>query len=77
MATIAEEVNELLGRMPLDEQQRVLDYARRLANTPPFPRTPLPLGTPPDVLLALTVEPEVGEAMEQALEECERIDPDE
>lgn len=77
MATIAEEVNALLGRMPLDEQRRVLDYARRLANTPPFPRTPLPPGSPPDMLLRITVAPEVGEAMERALEECERIDIDE
>ncbi|HEX5548302.1 MAG TPA: hypothetical protein VFX24_12895 [Ktedonobacterales bacterium] len=77
MATISDEVNALLERMPPSEQQRVLDYARRLANVQPFPHTPLPPGSPPDTLLRITVAPEVGEAMERALEECERIDIDE
>jgi hypothetical protein len=77
MATIPEEVSTLLERLPPGDQQRVLDYARRLVNIPPFPHTPLPPGSPPDVLLRITVAPEVGEAMERALEDCERIDPDE
>lgn len=64
---MSEEVNALLERMPPDEQQRVLGYARRLANVQPFPHTPLPPGSSPDVLLRITVAPEVGEAMEQAL----------
>lgn len=79
MATIPEEVTTLLERLPLSDQQRVLDYARRLAGSgsPRFPRTPLPPGTAPDVLLRITVSPEIGEAMERALEDCERIDADE
>jgi hypothetical protein len=77
MATIPEEVTSLLKRLPPSDQQRVLDYARRLAGTTRFPRTPLPPGTAPDVLLRITVSPEIGEAMERALENCERIDADE
>ena len=77
MATISEEVRSLLERLPTGDQQRVLDYARRLADVQPFPHTPLPPGSSPDVLLRITVTPEVGEAMERALEDCERIDFDE
>lgn len=77
MATIPEEVSALLERLPLSDQQRVLNYARRLVNIPAFPHTPLPPGSPPDVLLRITLAPEVGEAIEQALEDCEQVDPDE
>jgi hypothetical protein len=67
MSTIAEELNALLAQLPPSEQARVLNFAR----------TPLPPGSSPDALLRIRVDPEVGEAMEQALADCERIDPDE
>jgi hypothetical protein len=50
---------------------------RALANPPLFPHTPLPPGTPGYIAAQLRVSPEAGEAMEQALEDTERIDPDE
>ena len=50
---------------------------RALANPPFFPHTPLPPGTPGYIAAQLRVSPEAGEAMEQALEDTERIDPDE
>lgn len=77
MATIAEEVSTLLARLPEREQERVLAFARSLANPVTYPHTPLPPGSPPEALLRFTVEPEVGEAMQMALEDCERITPDE
>lgn len=77
MATIAEELSSLLERMPSRDQERVLSFARSLANPVSYPHTPLPPGRSPDALLRIRVEPEVAEAMEKAMEECERIWPDE
>lgn len=77
MATIADELTALLAQLPQRDQERVLDFARALAHPPDFPHTPLPEGTPGYVVAQLRVSPEVGEAMEKALEECERIWPDE
>ncbi|GAC1453022.1 MAG: hypothetical protein PVSMB4_13690 [Ktedonobacterales bacterium] len=77
MATIVEELASVVARLPPSEQARVLSFARALAQPPVFPHTPLPPGSPPDALLRIRVDPEVGEAMEKALEDCERIDPDE
>jgi hypothetical protein len=77
MASVAEEITSLLAQLPPSEQERVPRFARELAHPPVFPHTPLPPGTPPDALLRIRVDPEVGAAMEAALEECERIDPDE
>lgn len=77
MATIADELTALLAQLPQRDQERVLDFARVLAHPPDFPHTPLPEGSPPDALLRIRVDPEVGEAMEKAMQECERIWPDE
>jgi len=77
MATTAEELHTMIDRLPAQDQERMLAYARELARPRPAPRTPLPPGTPPEVLLRFTVSPEVGEALEQAFIESERIDPDE
>ena len=77
MATIAEELASLVAQLPPNEQERVLRFARELAHPPIFPHTPLPPGTPGSVVAKLRVSPEVGEAMEQALEDTERIWPDE
>lgn len=77
MATTIDEINTLLASMPQYDQERVLWYARMLANPPEFPHTPLPPGTPGHVIAQLRVSPEVGEALAAALEDTERIDPDE
>lgn len=77
MATTIDEINALLAGMPTHDQERVLWYARMLANPPQFPHTPLPPGTPGRVIAQLRVSPEVGEALAEALEDTERIYPDE
>lgn len=77
MATIVEELSSVVAQLPPREQERVLSFARALANPPVFPHTPLPPAKPNDLLLSLRVPPEVADAMEQAHEECERIDEDE
>jgi hypothetical protein len=77
MATIAEELAAVVAQLPPREQERVLSFARALANPPVFPHTPLPPGTPGQIAAQLRISPEAGEAMEQALEDTERIDPDE
>jgi hypothetical protein len=77
MATIPEELETLLARLSEADKRRLLEYAPALASAKPFPRSPLPPGSPPDALLRIRVSPEVGEAMERALEESERIEPDE
>ena len=77
MATIAEELSSLIAQLPPREQERVLNFARGLANPPAFPHTPLPPGTPGHIVAKLRVTPEVGEAMEKALEDTEQVSPDE
>ena len=77
MATITEELTAVVAHLPPREQERVLSFARALANPPVFPHTPLPPGTPGNKAAQLRVSPEAGEAIEQALEDTEHIDPDE
>lgn len=77
MATTIDEINELLSGMPKHAQERVLWYARLLANPPQFPHTPLPPGSPPEAVLNILIDPETADAMEAALADAERIDPDE
>jgi hypothetical protein len=77
LVTIAEELSSILAQLSASDQERVLSFARELAHPPDFARAPLPPGTPGHVAAKLRVSPEAGEAMEQALEECERIWPDE
>jgi hypothetical protein len=76
MATIPEELESLLARLSEVDQRRLLAYARALASAEPFPRSPLPPGTPGEVVARLRVSPEVGEALAHVLEECERADLD-
>jgi hypothetical protein len=80
MATIAEEIQEAVAHLPPSDQQRVLAYVRALAQASapasPVPHAPLPPGTPGSVIANLRVSPELGEALERALEDTERIDYD-
>ena len=85
MATPIEELNRLVEQLSPDRQQRVLEFAEGLAQTQrailSLPKTPLPPGTPGNALLAALqnskLSPEDVDAMERALEDCERIEPDE
>ena len=85
MASVLEEIHQIVGRLSPDHQRRVLEFAQKLIQTEPtplslsVPTTPLPPGTPGNALLQLRFlsSREDAEAMERALEDCERIEPDE
>src|SRR5437588_4522799 len=59
MATVLEELRKIVERLPLDRQQRVLEFAQRLTQADEasaslsLPTTPLPPGTPGSTLLQL------------------------
>ncbi len=79
MATIAEELLDIIGKLPTEQQQRLLDYARDLAQPRPAPRSALPPGKPKEAFLAFQSDlpTEVVDEMERAIEQdCERIEPD-
>lgn len=72
-ATIGREISECLGKLPVEQQRRVLDFARTLATTPIR-------GVPGSSLLKFAGR--IGDsdldAMSRAIDEgCERIDADE
>ncbi|HJT57994.1 MAG TPA: hypothetical protein VJ761_15935 [Ktedonobacteraceae bacterium] len=81
MATVSEKLHELIDDLSLDQQHKLLDFAQMLKETDPFlealPKSKLPPGTPGSVLLRFTLPLEDAEEMERALEDCERIEPDE
>ena len=81
MASMPEEIRSLVERLSPDLQQQVLKFAKGLARThkdiAALPKTPLPPGTPGPTLLRFKLPSEDVEAMERALEDCERIEPDE
>ncbi len=77
MATTTEELHHMIDRLSPEDQERMLAYAHELAQLQSIPQTPLPPGTPGRAIANLRVSPEGGAAMEQALEDCERIDMDE
>lgn len=81
MATIPEEIRTIVEHLSPAYQRQVLKFAQRLAqsnrDTVPLPKTPLPPGTPAATLLRFKLPIEDTEAMERALEDCERIEPDE
>jgi len=72
-ATIERELSTCLGRLPVERQRQVLEFARTLA-------TPPPQGVRGSTLLqfAGTIDESDLEAMSRAIEDgCERIDADE
>jgi hypothetical protein len=81
MATVFEELRNLIERLSPDYQQKVLEFAQGLVQTSysvsSLPVTPLPPGTPGSVLLRFVLPDEDVEAMERALEDCEGVEPDE
>jgi hypothetical protein len=79
MATIPEEVTNIVSRLPQDKQQQVLDYVRSVEQALIATPSPLPPGTPFEKLRAFkpTISREAAEEMERAIEEgCETIEPD-
>jgi hypothetical protein len=80
MATIPEEVTDIVSRLPYDKQQQALDYVRSLEQSVSAPMSTLPSGKPASDLLNFrpTLSHEEVEAMRRAIEEgCETIEPDE
>lgn len=75
MATLTEELVDVVTRLPDEQQRRVLDYARALTAQ----AYTLPPGKPANDFLAFrpSMPPEVAEEMRRAIEEdCETIEPD-
>jgi hypothetical protein len=67
--TIKDEIIDQVARLDVPEQQKVLDFARRLT---------VPAGTPGRDLMpfAGSIEPADLDAMSQAIQEgCEKIEP--
>lgn len=81
MATILEELLALIEQLSPDNQQRVLEFAQSLnqatKDIASLPRSKLPPGKPGSALRRFKLPPEDVEAMERALEDCERTAPDE
>ena len=67
---LKDEIIKQTEQLGEEQQQRVLDFARTLSS-------PLPRGISGEEFIRVlgTLPPEDVEAMEQALEECGRIDP--
>lgn len=81
MATVPDEIRKIVAQLPFEYQRRVLEFAEELVHTSSrasaLPTTPLPPGTPGRALLHFTLPMEDIEAIERALEDCEKVDSDE
>ncbi len=82
MTTVPDEIHKIVKRLSPDRQEKVLEFAQKLTQSDQasmqlsLPTTPLPPGTPGSALLQLrfiSSHTDI-EAMERALEDCERID---
>lgn len=77
--TTIEQIMAIVEHLSPDKQQKVLDFAQALAWSSQA-RTPLPPATPGQVLLdmlsTIKLPEEDIDAKERALEDCERIEPD-
>ncbi len=83
MATVPEEIQEIVEQLSPDSQRRVLEFVRSLSRSrgidlSSLPRSVPPPGTPASALPHFELSDEDAEAMERAImEDCERIYPDE
>ncbi len=68
--TLTQQIIERVNQLDAEQQQKVLEFMRELAR---------PRGVPAQSLLKFAgrIAPEDLDRMEQAMEDCERIDPDE
>ena len=81
MDNMIEQIYDLMKLLSPDNQRRVLEYAQNLAQidrvTTSLPKTPLPPGTSGRALLVALQNSKLSsedvDAMERALEDCERI----
>ncbi len=80
LAQLQQEIVRLEKKIAqLQLQQKITQQEPASTARPPLslPASKLPPGMPGSALLRFTLPPEDIEAMEEALEDCERIDPDE
>jgi hypothetical protein len=68
--TLTQQIIERVNRLNADQQRKVLEFVRELER---------PRGVPAHSLLKFAgrIAREDVERMEQAMEDCERVDPDE
>ncbi|HET9920439.1 MAG TPA: hypothetical protein VFQ30_11395 [Ktedonobacteraceae bacterium] len=78
MATVPEEIFAITERLSPDDQRRVLEFAQELVQIhrrrASLPRSTPPPGKPGKALLGFKLPLEDVEAMERAIEDCERVD---
>jgi hypothetical protein len=78
MATVSEELHTLIDRLSLDNQRRLLELTQMLnkadQDVASFPKSKLPPAKPGNALRHFNIPLEDVEAMERALEDCERIE---
>jgi hypothetical protein len=76
MATTLEQIQALAEQLSLEEKKRAIEIMQELiyAETP---KSELPPGTPGSFFLKFSFAPEEVDVVNRAMEECERIYPDE
>ncbi len=78
MATVSDEIRKLVEQLPFEHQRRVLQFAEELvykdSRLRTLPMTALPPGTSGKELLHFSLPVEDVEAIEHALEDCEKVD---
>ena len=76
MATTLERLHALADKLSLDDQKQVLELIEELVYKKNSD-TDLPLGAPGSVLLRFSLPPEDVDAMELAIQDFEKVYPDE
>jgi len=77
MSNTSEKLHTLINQLSSQDQQLALEMIEELAQTHQrrSSLSKLPPGTPGSALTRFTLSPEDAEAMERAMEDCERIEP--
>lgn len=77
MSNTLEKLHTLIDQLSPQDQQQVLKMIEELAQTHQknLSASKLPPGKPGSGLTRFTLLPEDAEAMERAMEDCERIEP--
>ncbi len=77
MSNTTEKIHTLVEKLSPQDQQLALEMLEELAQTHQknSSTSKLPPGTPGSALTKFTLSPEDAEAMERAIQDCERIEP--
>ncbi len=77
MSNTTEKIRTLVEKLSPQDQQQVLDLIEELSqiHRETGRVSKLPPGTPGSALTKFTLSPEDAEAMERAIQDCERIEP--